>query len=227
MIIEGIAVTMQDVQDLNDFGADRIELCTDMEQDGLTPSTDLIQEAAAHSNIPVNVMIRPHGESFCYSREDMEKMRSSIRTVRECGAAGIVLGCLTDSGTIDEEALAILLDESGDLDVTFHKAFDAVDDQLAALEILMRYPKIKTLLTSGGQGASVNNTATLKELIEIVERHPLTIMPGGGLNTENVSRVMEAPTRDALHFGTGIREGWSYEGRISKQAVLTIKNQVK
>ncbi|MFC4984109.1 copper homeostasis protein CutC [Salinicoccus siamensis] len=218
---------MQDVQDLNDFGADRIELCTDMEQDGLTPSTDLIQEAAAHSNIPVNVMIRPHGESFCYSREDMEKMRSSIRTVRECGAAGIVLGCLTDSGTIDEEALAILLDESGDLDVTFHKAFDAVDDQLAALEILMRYPKIKTLLTSGGQGASVNNTATLKELIEIVERHPLTIMPGGGLNTENVSRVMEAPTRDALHFGTGIREGWSYEGRISKQAVLTIKNQVK
>ncbi|GAA3731329.1 copper homeostasis protein CutC [Salinicoccus jeotgali] len=227
MIIEGIAVNVQDVQDLNDFGADRIELCADMEKDGLTPSTELIQEAVAHSDIPVNVMIRPHGDSFHYTSEDVEEMRASIRTVQECGAAGIVLGCLRESGVIDERTLEMLLAESGDLDVTFHKAFDAVDDQPAALEVIMRHPKIKTILTSGGQGPSVKNMGTLKELMAKTRNGLPMIMPGGGLNTENVSQVMDALTPAALHFGTGIREGQSYEGRISEKKLLMVKDRDK
>ena len=120
-----------------------------------------------------------------------------------------------------------LLAESGDLDVTFHKAFDAVDDQSAALEVIKRYPEITTILTSGGKGASVDNKATLKALIEKTEGTPLTIMPGGGLNTENVPQLMAALTPDALHFGTGIRAGGTYGGRISEALVQAVRNAVE
>ena len=81
MIIEGIATNIQDVHDLNRFGADRIELCGEMEKDGLTPEMSLVKEAVEVSSIPVNVMIRPHDLSFHYTDRQIIQMEDQIREV--------------------------------------------------------------------------------------------------------------------------------------------------
>ncbi len=48
-------------------GADRIELCTDLDVEGLTPSRELILSVKSQLNIPVHVMIRPRAGDFVYN----------------------------------------------------------------------------------------------------------------------------------------------------------------
>ncbi|WP_031548133.1 copper homeostasis protein CutC [Salinicoccus luteus] len=223
MIIEGIATNIQDVHDLNRFGADRIELCGDMEKDGLTPEMRLVKEAVAVSSIPVNVMIRPHDESFHYTDVDIQQMTKQIEEVESYGANGIVLGALTEDGRIDVRALDRFISVCGDMDITFHKAFDALEDQSEGLEVILKYPQIGSILTSGGSGGVTDNFGNLQKLMEWTERTHVTVMPGGGLSTENISEVVETLKPESLHFGTGIRSAKSYDAEISKEKIDFIR----
>jgi len=51
-------------------GADRIELCSNLEFDGLTPDFSLVTQVLEAVNIPVKVMIRPRSGDFCYNFEE-------------------------------------------------------------------------------------------------------------------------------------------------------------
>lgn len=55
-------------------GADRIELCSDLDSGGLTPSYGLIRIVLERLSIPVNVLIRPRVGDFNYSTEEFEVM---------------------------------------------------------------------------------------------------------------------------------------------------------
>ncbi|MBY8908715.1 hypothetical protein K6L05_02805 [Salinicoccus roseus] len=138
MIIEAIATSMQDVHDLNRFGADRIELCGEMEKDGLTPEMALVKEAVLVPSIPINVMIRPHDLSFRYTDREIMQMEDQIREVSSYGANGIVIGALAEDGRIDTNALENFISVCGEMDITFHKAFDALNDQFEGLEVLLK-----------------------------------------------------------------------------------------
>ena len=67
-------------------GAKRIELCAEMDLDGLTPAKDHI-EVARYSFDPAGllVMIRPRGGHFYYSLEEADVM---VRQMRMAAAAG-------------------------------------------------------------------------------------------------------------------------------------------
>ncbi|MEZ2457665.1 copper homeostasis protein CutC [Salinicoccus roseus] len=224
MIIEGIATSMQDVHDLNQFGADRIELCGDMDKDGLTPEMALVKEAVEASSIPINVMIRPHDLSFRYTDREIMQMEDQIREVASYGANGIVIGALAEEGRIDTNALENFISVHGNMDITFHKAFDALDDHFEGLELLLKYPEVKTILTSGGPGGVTDNLEHLERLMQEAEDTHVTIMPGGGLSTENVAEVIERLKPVSLHFGTGVRSGKSYEAGISGEKLAFIRS---
>ena len=55
-------------------GANRIELCDNLMEDGTTPSVGTIKKTINDVNIPVMVIIRPRGGNFEYS-EDPEGLR--------------------------------------------------------------------------------------------------------------------------------------------------------
>ncbi|WP_179287238.1 copper homeostasis protein CutC [Salinicoccus roseus] len=224
MIIEGIATNIQDVHDLNRFGADRIELCSGMEQDGLTPAMALVKEAVEASSIPINVMIRPHDLSFRYTDREVMQMEDQIREVGSYGANGIVIGALAEDGRIDANALESFISICGEMDITFHKAFDALDDQVEGLKMLFKYPEVKTILTSGGPGGVTDNFGKLQKLMKKTEGTHITIMPGGGLNTDNVTEMVEKLKPESLHFGTGIRSFKSYEAGISGEKLAFIRS---
>ncbi|MCG7332464.1 copper homeostasis protein CutC [Salinicoccus roseus] len=223
MIIEGIATNIQDVHDLNQFGGDRIELCGDMDKDGLTPEMALVTEAVEASSIPINVMIRPHDLSFRYTDREIMQMEDQIRAVGSYGANGIVIGALAEDGRIDANALENFISVCGEMDITFHKAFDALDDQVEGLKLLLKYPEVKTILTSGGAGGVIDNFEHLERLMKEAEDTHVTIMPGGGLSTENVAEVIERLKPGSLHFGTGVRSGKSYDAPISKEKIEFIR----
>ena len=73
-------------------GADRIEICSNLELDGLTPSRDMVRKLIKTLNIPIKVMIRPKAGDFCYDSKEINKMSDDIAYFRSLDVYGVVLG---------------------------------------------------------------------------------------------------------------------------------------
>ena len=56
-------------------GADRVELCDNLDVGGTTPSYGTIKTTVEKLKIPVFVMIRPRGGNFCYNKNEVEIMK--------------------------------------------------------------------------------------------------------------------------------------------------------
>jgi copper homeostasis protein len=102
-------------------GADRIELCSALLAGGLTPYTQLLRQIKAESDIPVRCLMRPRPGDFLYTKEELEMMRCQIVELREAGADGFVIGCLTAQGDLDQEAMKPLIEACGGKGITLHR----------------------------------------------------------------------------------------------------------
>ena len=92
MLKEVCVETLQEAVLAEKLGANRIELCSDLHLDGLTPSFELMKQACSVLKIPVMVMIRPRAGNFVYAQEEISRMKSEIDLAKEAGAAGVVFG---------------------------------------------------------------------------------------------------------------------------------------
>src|SRR5581483_9465296 len=129
-------------------GGDRVELCASLVEGGITPSLGTVRATVGAVRVPVMVMVRPRGGDFLYSPLEFASMRDDVAALRETGAAGVVFGCLTSDGLIDEERTRELVAAARPLSVTVHRAFDMTDDPEDALEALIRCG-VDRVLTSG------------------------------------------------------------------------------
>jgi copper homeostasis protein len=203
--IEVIASDLTDVIIAEKGGVDRIELVTALSEGGLTPSLALIEEAVQAVGIPVNVMIRPHSRSFHYSAEDLILMQKNIAAVKRLGAKGVVFGTLRVGGEIDEYSLQTLLDKTEGMDVTFHRAFDHTIDLEKSLELLMRYPQVNRILTSGGESDVNHAIDRINRLVELSAGTHVIILAGGGLNLTTLCSFLKRTCVREIHMGTGVR----------------------
>ncbi|XP_035674188.1 copper homeostasis protein cutC homolog [Branchiostoma floridae] len=178
-----------------DGGASRLELCGNLMEGGTTPTLGLLRVVKQKVRIPVYVMIRPRGGDFLYSITERQVMMADLCLAKEEGADGIVLGALTEDGRIDKDLCMELIVLARPLPVTFHRAFDMVEDPSQALEDVISLG-CERLLTSGCDSTVLEGLPTLKKLTEQA-RGRITIVPGGGINERNLPRVLE---------GTGARE---------------------
>src|SRR5215208_8173542 len=105
-------------------GADRVELCASLVEGGLTPSFGTVREALKLATIPFHVIVRPRGGDFLYSDAEFASMIGDVAALRDIGVAGVVVGCLTADGAIDEARMRALAEAAGPLAVTCHRAFD-------------------------------------------------------------------------------------------------------
>lgn len=169
--------------------ADRIELCSELSVGGITPSKGMIQMARELLDIPLYVLIRPRSGDFCYSIMELEIMKEDIAYCAEIGCDGVVFGALTTDRKIDEAKTTMLMQAAGFMDVTFHKAFDAVQNQFEALDTLKELG-VQRILTSGGAATAEKGFDMIGELIEEAEDEVI-IMPGGGIRPENIALLKE------------------------------------
>ncbi|MEH7082899.1 copper homeostasis protein CutC [Neobacillus drentensis] len=222
MLLEFIAVTVEDAVLIEKSGADRIELVSGLTEGGLTPSYGLIEKVVSSVRIPVNVMLRPHSQSFCYSKDDLAIMKNDIRIIRSLGANGVVMGMLDEEGNIDFGQLEELLTETGDMEVTFHRAIDSSRNPLEAAEKLDQYKAIRTILTSGGYG---DWPTRLEVLLQMKDRCKNTeILIGSGLTKENILEVHEKVDTGFYHFGSAVRNENSVLQSVSLEKAAEIVN---
>ncbi len=77
--------------------------------------------------------------------------------------AGVVFGCLTAEGHVDEVRTTALVAAARPLGVTFHRAFDMVENHDAALDALIRCG-VDRVLTSGGALTGIAGLPVLRRL---------------------------------------------------------------
>lgn len=179
-------------------GASRIELCDNLMGGGTTPSIGMIELARKYLTIDINVMIRPRSGDFCYSTFEIEVMRRDIEIAKKCGVNGIVIGVLKPSGKIDIKIMKELIQLSRPLTVTFHRAFDMTKDPFESLDILIDLG-VERILTSGQESKAIDGINLIKELVKIAE-NKIIIMPGSGINDENIRDIIESTGVKEVHL---------------------------
>ncbi len=186
--------------------ATRIELCGALGVGGLTPSigtTELAVEAARDAAVPafVHVLVRPRPGGFVYSAAEIETTVRDIRAARAAGVAGVVIGALTADGQVDCAATRELIAAAEGIQVTFHRAIDAVANPLATADILLELG-LSRVLTSGGAARSVDGIPTLRALVQHVSGR-LQIMAGGGVGIADIA-ALAATGIDAVHLSAKV-----------------------
>ena len=176
-------------------GAGRIELCSRLDLGGLSPSRELLKAALASTRLPIHVMVRLRPGTFVCTAAEVDLMAAEIAGLEHAGVAGIVLGLLTPEGAVDVEATRRLAAAARPMAVTFHRAFDEVRDQGAALEQLLALG-IDRILTSGGARDAHAGRAAIRALVDRAAGR-IVVMAGGGVRPHNAAAILAE---------TGVRE---------------------
>lgn len=198
-LVEACVQTITSAEAAERAGADRIELCAALATGGVTPGAGVIRTVRARVGIPLQILIRPRTGNFVYREPEVEAMLAEIREARRAGADGVVLGALDHGGFIDRRATARLVDAAGPLPVTFHRAFDQVADQLAALETLVGLG-VARVLTSGGPVRADDGIPRLAELVRVAGGR-IGILAGGRVRASGVARLAAETGVGEVHLG--------------------------
>ena len=212
-------------------GARRIELCADLEADGLTPPTAWIRDAKArYPSLTVHVLIRSRSGDFVYSPAEAEAIAAQVEEALEAGADGIVIGALTPEGDVDRPLMERLVSlvESYNLaaellrsdlchaandshffpgperrvSITFHRAFDRCRRPFVALEQIIGLG-CDRILTSGQEATAETGAAMLRELRRRA-RGRIGILPGGGVTPGNAARILAETGCSEIHASASV-----------------------
>ena len=209
-------------------GADRVELCSDLFEGGLTPTIGTVKTALKKSNIKINVMIRPRGGDFCYSDEEFEVMLEDVKALKDTGINGIVFGILTPEGDVDIVRSKELIELARPLPVTFHRAFDMTRDPYKSLEDLINLG-VDRVLTSGQEATVPEGADLLEELVKIAGDR-IIVMPGCGITERNFPKLQEKIKAREYHIYLPreisskmvYHPGHIYMGGLLRQSEFTI-----
>lgn len=194
-------------------GADRLELCSALSVGGLTPSAALLRQIRKGSDIPIRCLMRPRGGDFFYTPEEIQQMAMEMAALRDAGADGFVIGCLTADGELDGNAMEPLLKEASGLGLTLHRCIDVSRD----LEETYRQAALlgfDTVLTSGGAGKCLDGMETIGRLLAIRDKeNGPEVLIGAGVNAGVIAAFREKyPQSRAFHMSgkTEIESGMRF-----------------
>jgi len=170
-------------------GADRIELCANLNEGGTTPCYGTIYQCRERFEVLLYPIIRPRGGDFLYTDDEYEIMLHDVKLCKQLGCDGIVIGLLNKDGAIDRKRSAALIEIAYPMGVTFHRAFDRCRDPLEAMEQLIEIG-CERILTSGQQPTVNEGMELITELNKMAD-HRIIIMPGSGVRLGNIKLLAE------------------------------------
>jgi len=149
-------------------GADRVELCSSLVEGGITPSLGTVRAALESARIPFHVIVRPRGGDFLYSGDEYRSMLADVEALRELGVAGVVVGCLTADGAIDEERMSALVQAAGPLNVSGQP-----DTAVEGVELLARLVRQagERIIILGCGGLAPDNIGDVRRRTGLTEMH--------------------------------------------------------
>lgn len=184
-------------------GADRIELNSALELDGLTPSAGLLGLVMNSIQIPIIAMSRPRAGNFNYSELEWQTLIHDAQWLLGQGVDGIAFGCLDENKCIAVDRCNEMRRLAKGKKLVFHKAFDDVRDPQKSLEQLIE-AGIDRVMTSGHQPTAVDGLPNIASACRQAGER-IEILPAGGINARNAKKIMKTARCRQLHgsFSSG------------------------
>jgi len=205
MNVEICANSLQSAINAQLGGADRIELCVNLEAGGTTPdaatiqmTTQTLHQSLNGKKTEVYVLIRPRSGNFCYNELELGQMRRNILFCKACKVDGVVVGVLKKNGKVNIEACTNLARIAHPMRLTFHRAFDRIENKSEALEQIIDLG-FERILTSGGATTAWEGKNVIAQLIEIANGR-ISIMPGAGVNSDNAKKIIDFTGAKEIHL---------------------------
>jgi copper homeostasis protein len=197
VLVEIVTCSVSDVIDAEAVGANRVELCSAIELEGLTPSLGTAKLVLERSKLPVMAMLRPRKGGFIYDEADLATMERDAEAFVAAGVHGLVLGALRKDGTVDENALRRFAHLP--VELVHHRAFDVTPDPFAAMEAIIECG-FKRILTSGQKETALEGAELIRRLHRAANGR-IEILPACGIRPSNVVALIEATGVDQVHLG--------------------------
>jgi copper homeostasis protein len=221
MLLEVIVLTLEDARAAAAGGADRLEVVREIERDGLTPSAGLVRAIQAETNVPLRVMVRESDGFSIAGPAELATLQRAMETFAQLGVDGAVVG-FARGGRLDVETLQQVLSAAPGLPVTLHRAFDHVDDRLAALDAVRPIAQVDRVLTDGGGGDWSLRSQRLQEYAARAAGR-LTILAGGGLDEAGLRVLARTQAVREAHVGKAAREPRHSTAPVSADRVRYLK----
>lgn len=202
--VEICANSIASARAAKEAGAQRIELCRELECGGLTPYYDDIAYCVSELGLRTHVLIRPRSGDFRYTASEMNEVNHTIIQCKQLGVQAVVVGFLTYDGQVNYALTKRIVEQAWPMEVTFHRAFDeARQDPIEALHIVAA-AGCHRLLTSGQQPSALAGADTIKRMVDAVnsqefDPYPLKILAGGGITPVNVRELIELTGVTEVH----------------------------
>lgn len=198
MILEICANSVSSAVKAQEGGANRIELCCNLEQGGLTPSAATIQLVKELVSIPIFVLIRPRIGSFSYTPLELKQMCKDILFCKRLGIDGVVFGVLNKYDEIAIAANKDLLEAARPMECTFHRAFDCLENPFEGAKTIVSMG-FNRILTSGTKPTAIEGKYIIRKLIQETANLGITILPGSGLSSTNSQSFLAFTGAKELH----------------------------
>ena len=197
MTIEICANSVQSAINAAKGGADRIELCQNLNEGGTTPSYATIKYCVEKLPLKTMVLIRPRPGDFCYNDAEYEAIKEDVLMCRQLGAHGVVVGFLDKKLDIDINRTAEIVKLARPMEVTFHRAFDRCRDWHKALERIIECG-CDRILTSGQYKTAPEGIDNLREIQKQASGR-IAILAGSGVNSQNAAEIIRATGVNEVH----------------------------
>ena len=178
-------------------GATRIELCQALEQGGTTPSYSTIEYCTNELKLRTYVLIRPRTGNFIYNSLEFDNIRREVIVCRQLGATGVVVGFLDNNLDVDISKTKEIVDLAGEMEVTFHRAFDICNNPMQNLERVIDCG-CSRILTSGCKATAYQGMDMLKKLVGQANGR-IKIMAGSGINADNAIEIINTTGVSEVH----------------------------
>lgn len=189
---------LEGVKAAGTFGLNRVELCSALKIGGLTPNIGLVKACVEVDSIEIHAMLRPRGGGFVYNSEELKIMETDLKSFAEAGVHGVVFGILNEDATISEaNERLVKLAQSLNIQATFHRAFDVIEDKERAIRQLINFG-FRRVLTSGGAIKAIDGLEVISKLQEDYGSE-IQILAGSGVNSDNAV-IFKNEGIQQLHF---------------------------
>lgn len=225
MKIELCAATVDAIKLAKTFEIDRIELCQVLEYGGITPSPGLIEYAIAYG-LETHVLVRPRPGGFIYTQEEKEIMLRDIIECSDLGAHGVVVGCLNEYGDIDVDFLDLVRSKVHDqMEITFHRAFDDTYDYERSLSTLVNAGVNRVLSSGMGRNVDIGHDILVQMKQFVGDR--MQIMPGGGVNANNIPKLIDEVKPDAIHFSGTVKKTIDEASKFNEELLMPDEAKIR
>jgi len=215
-ILEVIVCTVEDAVEAELGGADRLEVVSQRQVGGLTPSPDLVRRIRTEVSLPLRVMVRESVGFETLGDAEIERLCGSVRTFGEIGVDGIVFGFLKGDEP-DLNLVSTILASAPEMKATFHHAFESVQDKCALIKELKEFSQIDRLLAHGGNGTWLEKILRLEQYRNAALPE-ITVIAGGGLDSSVITMIQSNTSITEFHVGSAARA----DGKVSQALVAKL-----